>query len=100
FQDPGGSLNRRLTVGRNLARVMRLAGERSRRVVDERIRELMGKVNLPEDLLDRYPNQISGGQRQRVSIAQALATNPKFIVCDEPLSALDVSVQAQIVELL
>ena len=100
FQDPYSSLNRRLTIGELIRRPMRIQGVLPVAMQHARVAELLDLVGLPRTMLGRYPVELSGGQRQRVGIARALATQPKFIVCDEPISALDVSVQAQIIDLL
>jgi oligopeptide transport system ATP-binding protein len=101
FQDPYASLNPRWTVHSIISeplRVHHLLQSEAERV--ERVQELMGLVGLSGRLINRFPHEFSGGQRQRIGIARALASNPKFIVCDEPISALDVSIQAQVVNLL
>jgi len=100
FQDPYSSLNPRMTVGASIGEGVRIAGINDRQDVQKRIARLLDMVGMPAASAGRYPHEFSGGQRQRVGIARALSVNPSLIICDEPVSALDVSIQAQIINLL
>jgi oligopeptide/dipeptide ABC transporter ATP-binding protein len=100
FQDPQTSLNPRMTCGDQIAEPLRVQGLATRSAMPGRVEELLAEVGLSADAASRFPSEFSGGQRQRIAIARALATRPKFLVCDEPVSSLDVSVAAQVMNLL
>lgn len=100
FQDPFSSLNPRMTIFQTLAEPMIIAGKYSNREIENQVYNMMDTVGLARRLVNSYPHELDGGRRQRIGIGRALILKPKFIVCDEPVSALDVSIQAQIINLL
>lgn len=100
FQDPYSSLNPRMNIGELVGEGLKIHNILSGEELDKRVKDLLERVGIPSSYADRYPHELSGGQRQRVAIARAIAVNPSFIVCDEPVSALDVSIQSQILNLL
>jgi ABC-type glutathione transport system ATPase component len=99
FQDPYGSLNPTSRIGKTIAEPLRTNGGMTSAAIRRRVAEVLDQVGLPTSAADRYPSEFSGGQRQRIAIARSLALSPRLIICDEPVSALDLSIQAQILNL-
>ena len=99
FQDPKGSLNPKMTVSDILMEPLRISGVNDKEELNKRVSEMLSDIGLSDEYRDRFPNELSGGQRQRVCIGQALMLKPKLLIADEPVSALDVTVQAQIMRL-
>lgn len=100
FQDPFASMNPRMQIKRVIAEPMIVQGKTSKQQAYERVRELLERVGMKSDCMERFPHEFSGGQRQRIAVARSLALQPDFIICDEPVSSLDVSIRAQIINLL
>lgn len=100
FQDPSSSLNPRMKIKEIVTEPLQVSGEKNKSVIDNKYEEIIKKVGLLPDIKNKYPHQLSGGQKQRVAIARAIITDPEILICDEPVSSLDISVSAQILNLL